>query len=657
MKPATRSLRALYVEDNPLDARLYTRQLEAGGFAVTADVVSTQAEFLNALHARPYDIVLADHGLPGWSGSGALEALLEERADVPLIFVSGTMSDDSAVECVKQGATDYILKDRLARLPHAVERALTEQEAQRNRRRAERSRDFLACLVESSSEAILGVDRDGFILTWNRGAREIFGYSLAEITGQPLATLFAPGAEGDAERAMTALRTGREMGRRETMGARQNGESVHIAVTVSPIGAPGAETGSASAIVQDITAYRQLEEQLRQNQKLESIGRLAGGVAHDFNNLLTVINGYSKLMLNRLDPSDRLYAQTGQIHQAGLQAAALTRQLLAFSRKQVLQPKPLDLNDVVREACQMLTRLVGEDIRVLTDLDLYPTPILADPVQLNQVLMNLSANARDAMPKGGRLTLRTSQREAGPEFAATHPGLAPGPYVVLEVSDTGAGIPPDIQQQIFEPFFTTKGRTEGTGLGLSTVYGIVRQSGGGIWVRSEAGRGATFELYFPRHTDASMPAKPDSLSPGQPVENPRGSGTILVVEDQEHVRRFTSCLLRSSGYHVIEAPDGMKALAAAAQQTGSIDMLVTDVIMPGLSGIDLAAELRRRTDRELPVLFISGYTADMIGRGGVLPPGVTLLEKPFQPDLLLMRVGEALGQTAGTLTPLTSPQP
>jgi PAS domain S-box-containing protein len=641
--PYTRSLRALYVEDNARDAKMYTRSLEAAGFAVSADVVCTREQFVMALRTGEYDIILADHGLPGWSGAGALDALIDERKQIPLIFVSGTVTDEFAVESVKMGATDYVLKDRLARLPHSVERAILERKARQERENAERSRDLLASLVESSYEAIMALDLDGKILTWNRGAARIFGYEPGEIVGRPFAALFSPQRAAEAGAAVETLGKGDTTSRYETQCVRKDGGAIEVAVTISPLREVSGLLSGASAIVQDITHYRLLEEQLRQNQKLESIGRLAGGIAHDFNNLLTVINGYSGLMVSRLQPHDRLYPEASHIARAGKEAAALTRQLLAFSRKQVLQSKPIDLNEVIRDALPMLSRLVGEDIELDNGLLDRPMPVLADPTQINQVLMNLAANARDAMPRGGRLTFRTGEIQLDAAFASAHPGVKPGPHVWLEVIDTGDGMSPEVRERIFEPFFTTKGRLEGTGLGLATVYGIVKQSGGTIWVKSEAGCGTSFNLYFPELAGPWKVQAPEATGAASPA--PRVAATILLVEDQPDVRRFVVTVLEAHGYGVIEASNGNEAIALAGQHGARIDLLLSDVIMPGMSGVELAKQLRARApSRRIPVIFVSGYTLDAIARGGILPADTALLDKPFTPEKLIAKIEEVLKQ-------------
>jgi len=390
--------------------------------------------------------------------------------------------------------------------------------------------------------------------------------------------------------------------------------------------------------VQDITERRSIEEQLLQAQKLDGLGRLAGGVAHDFNNLLTVINGYGDLVLRELKKGDPLQDWVAEIVKAGERAKELTQQLLAFSRKQVSEPRAVNLNGLVAVSVDMLQRLVGEDIQVVTELSPALGLVAADPGHLHQVLMNLAVNARDAMPGGGRLTLSTAHVEVDQSAAAEPLEIAPGPCVLLSVGDTGMGIPEEIRPHIFDPFFTTKPKGEGTGLGLSTVYGIVRQSGGAIAVESEPGHGATFRIYLPQ-TLSPVAAGAEAAVPAGP---PRGSETVLVVEDQEAVRKFTVAVLKSRGYRVLEAPAGPEALLAVERHSGPLHLLLTDVIMPGMTGKELAERLTALRP-ETRVLYMSGYTSDVIAQRGLLSPGVLHIAKPFSPDALGAKVREILG--------------
>jgi signal transduction histidine kinase/DNA-binding NarL/FixJ family response regulator len=402
--------------------------------------------------------------------------------------------------------------------------------------------------------------------------------------------------------------------------------------------ANGKTGGTFEIFMEDVTETRTLELQFRQAQKMEAIGRLAGGIAHDFNNLLMVISGYSEFLLERLGPDPQLRGPAQEISNATQRATSLTRQLLAFSRKQMLAPKVLDLNEVVAENLKMLTRMIGEDI----DLVMVPGPglgaVRADPGQIDQVIMNLAVNARDAMPQGGKLTIETANVTLDENFARTHTPLTPGDYIMIAISDTGIGMDGETQSRIFEPFFTTKG-AKGTGLGLSTVYGIVKQSGGFIFVDSQPQRGTAFRTYFPR-----VDAREEAAAAQDSLSLPRrdhGQETILLVEDETHLRRLARQYLETQGYKILEAEDGAAALQIVDGHQGAIDLLLTDVIMPGMNGRVLATNIAKLLP-DIRVLYMSGYTENAIGHAGTLDAGVNLLQKPFSLPALKDRVREVL---------------
>src|SRR5438094_2270455 len=390
-------------------------------------------------------------------------------------------------------------------------------------------------------------------------------------------------------------------------------------------------------IGRDVTERLGLEQQLRQAQRMEAVGRLAGGIAHDFNNILTAITGHADLLLEDLGHHDPRRADVDEIRRSADRAAGLTRQLLAFSRQQVLQPKVVDLNALVLDMDKLLRRLIGEDVELATVLDPTLGHVTADPGQLEQVIVNLAANARDAMPQGGKLTLETRNIDLDSSYTLEHSLVKPGPYVQLTVSDSGIGMDEETQAHAFEPFFTTKPRGQGTGLGLAMVYGTVKQSGGFIWVYSEPGHGATFKIYLPR---VDTPTEPATLP--APVERPpRGSETVLLAEDEPAVRAIARQALERQGYTVLAAPSGADALALAAQHGATIHLLLTDVVMPGMSGRDPADRLTAQRPG-IRVLYISGYTDNAIVRHGMLEPGLAYLQKPFRPDALVRKVREVL---------------
>jgi PAS domain S-box-containing protein len=395
-------------------------------------------------------------------------------------------------------------------------------------------------------------------------------------------------------------------------------------------------------VAQDISQRHQLEAQLRQAQKMEAVGRLAGGVAHDFNNLLMVIKGHTELLLNALSPSDDVTRKIQQIDRSADRAASLTRQLLAFSRRQVLQPHVMNLNSVVDEMGKLLPRLIGEDIDLVINMAEDLGAVRADASQIEQVIMNLAVNARDAMPSGGRLRIETSNAELDHSYAARHPIIQAGRYVLLAVTDTGTGMDPETQAHIFEPFFTTKEQGKGTGLGLATVYGVVKQSGGFIWVYSELGKGTSFKIYLPR---VDQPAEGTTSSQVFTVE-PRGTETVLLAEDEQDVREVAREFLESGGYTVIEASNGAEALRLAAEHKGRIDLLVTDMVMPGMTGQELAG-LLQKVCSGLAVIYMSGYSEDAAAEAAESDASTRLLTKPFSKNMILRTLREVLSRSRG----------
>ncbi len=499
-----------------------------------------------------------------------------------------------------------------------------------------RSESNFRSLVTNAPYGICRCDSLGVLLDANPALAAMLGYSSAEdISGMHLGSLYV-----DAQQwFQTAdyFHAGKEFNNLSAELARLDGTTMlaRISGRVIPNGRKGP---TFQIFMEDITERRALEQQLRQAQKMEAIGRLAGGIAHDFNNLLMVISGYSEFLLERLGPDLSLRGPAQEIANAAQRATSLTRQLLAFSRKQMLAPKVLDLNEVVTENLKMLTRMIGEDI----DLVMVPTPTIgavrADPGQIDQVIMNLAVNARDAMPEGGKLTIETANVSLDETFARTHAPLEAGEYVMLAIADTGLGMDSETQSRIFEPFFTTKG-AKGTGLGLSTVYGIVKQSGGYIFVDSQPQRGTTFRTYFPR-VDGKDEAAAAQESLGLPRPD-RGQETILLVEDETNLRRLARQYLETQGYKILEAEDGAAALQIVEGHKGPIDLLLTDVVMPGMNGRELALHITAERSA-IRVLYMSGYTENAIGHNGTLDAGINLLQKPFSLPALKDKVREVL---------------
>jgi PAS domain S-box-containing protein len=499
----------------------------------------------------------------------------------------------------------------------------------------------LTALIDSSPAAIVCLDTGGKVTLWNPAAERVFGWAAAEVVGQMYPAV--PDAQKDQFAGVLARVMGGEaIADGEGVRRTKDGRLIDVAFRSAPLyGDDGRQAGMIS-VVTDMTEKLSLEKQLRQSQKMEAIGRLAGGVAHDFNNLLTIINGRARMAASVAGSDGRLRRSLAQIVKAGDRAAALTQQLLAFSRQQVLQPEVLDLNDVVRGVSRMLERLIGEDIAVTVSLAERLRRVKADRTQVEQVIMNFVINARDAMPHGGRLTIETTNIELDEAYAQTHPDARPGRHVMLAVSDTGVGMDAATQAKIFEPFFTTKESGKGTGLGLSMAYGIARQSGGNIAVYSEPGRGSSFKVYLPATDEVAENAPP------APVEAAAGahSGTLLLVEDDPEVRELIREITEVAGYTVLVAPDPLAALETAAQCRDVIHLLLTDVVMPHMDGTELAERLSASRPG-LRVLYVSGYAPSAAVEHGLLKPGTALVHKPFTPDLLLRKVREVLAAGSG----------
>ncbi len=488
------------------------------------------------------------------------------------------------------------------------------------------------------------VDKEGLIIRVNRTELSMLGYTAEEMLGKPVWKFVV---EEEMTRQVIMARIAGNISFHDTFERtyrRKDGTTLPVlAEDRINWGKEEGITGIRSTI-EDISerrraeeALRESEEQLRQWQKVEAIGRLAGGVAHDFNNLLMTIKGCSELLLGAFEASDPRREEVEEIRKAAERATSLTHQLLAFGRRQVLQPETLDLNAVVANMNKMLRRLIGEDIELITGFDPKLWPVKVDRGQIEQVLMNLAVNARDAMLSGGKITIEITNIILDEEYARRHVSVKPGPYVLLAVSDTGCGMDKETQSHLFEPFFTTKEKGRGTGLGLSTVYGIIKQSGGNIWAYSEAGRGSTFKVYLPRSGEIVLADKVISTAPLAPG----GSETILLVEDEEAVRRMVGKILRHNGYTVLEAQDGNEALQICGQHQGSIHLMVTDVVMPQMSGRELAEHLTLLRPG-MRVLYMSGYPDNAIVHHGVLKPGTAFLQKPFNLSALENKVREVL---------------
>lgn len=515
------------------------------------------------------------------------------------------------------------------------------------------TRQQLAALFDASPLAVMAGDVEGRALLWNRAAERLFGWTREEIIGRPI-----PGIPEEAGEAFRDMRkrvlAGEILTGVETTRCRKDGSEFQASVSAAGVRDAEGRTVMTIAMTEDITPRKlaeeerdRLEQQLRQAQKMEAVGRLAGGVAHDFNNLLTAIKGHTALALDLDSSRDDTREALEEIDRSADRAAGLTRQLLAFSRQQVVEPRPIDLNRIVRDMDPMLSRLLGERVRLRMDLEATLDSVLADPGQVEQVLMNLAVNARDALPIGGEITIRTSNAIIDSEMAGRFPyEVRPGDYALMAVTDNGMGMDEPTREQIFEPFFTTKPTGVGTGLGLSTVYGIVKQTGGYIWVDSEPDRGATFLVYWPvtdsRPAPRAEPVRPTTMVP----ERPQLRRTILVAEDEDGVRRLVRKVLERMGHRVLEAASGRDAEDVASAHQGEIHLFFTDIVMPDANGREVADRIRLLRP-DIRVLFMSGYAEAIIAHHGLLEEGIQLLEKPFTPADMARKVQQVLAGSDG----------
>ena len=627
-------LRVLMVEDSEDDALLVLRELRAAGYDLTHERVDTAAALEAALDRHPWDLVIGDYSMPHFSGTAALAMLRQRGLDVPYICVSGTITEELAVAAMKAGAHDYVTKGQLKRLLPAIERELREAQGRATLRATEAS---FATLVEHAPVGIYRSSPEGRFLSVNAAVVRMLGY---ETAAQVLNLDMARDVYADAaERQRLVERdtySDRQYDNVEATWKRRDGRLLTVQLSVRAVRNAAGRVDYYETFVRDVTDQRRLQQQVLQSQKMEAVGRLAGGVAHDFNNLLTVITSYSDLLLEDLAPGDAKRDDLEQVRKAADGAAALTRQLLAFSRQQVVEPRVVSLNTVVEGLQKILRRVIGEDIELTITLAPDLESVRADVGQLEQVLMNLVVNARDAMPTGGRLTVETANVEHDPEYARDREAAAVRRFAMLAVTDTGCGMDEATKARIFEPFFTTKDVGKGTGLGLATVYGIVKQAGGFIWVYSEPGQGTSFKIYLP-----AVDATAEGTTAASTTPAPRGTETVLLVEDAAAVRAVTKQMLERQGYTVLEAPDGEAGLRLAQRHRGVIHLLLTDVVMPRVGGRELAEQLARLRP-DMKVLYASGYTDDSVVRHGILESGTAYLQKPFSPESLARKVRDVL---------------
>ncbi|MEX2283923.1 MAG: response regulator [Gemmatimonadota bacterium] len=635
-----KTLRVLMIEDRGDDALLVIRELtQRGGYRVTSDRVETADTMRAALTQNDWDLVISDYSMPTFNAPAALALLRASGLDIPFIIVSGTVGEEVAVHALKAGAHDFLSKANLSRLVPAVERELREAASRRERRNAEdrlrESTSAMAALFGASPLAIIVIDGRGNVQRWNPAAERTFGWSASEVIGKPVP--FVPeSTQGDYRNRLGRVMAGEPIFAEEVERAHKDGRPLRLTISAAPLRDAQDQVSGVMMILADVTEQRRLEEQFRQAQKMEAVGRLAGGIAHDVNNVLTAITGYSTLLLADLAESDHRRGDIQEILNAAERAGSFTRQLLAFSRKQVVQPTVLDLNSLSTELEKLLRRVVTENIELVLELDPALPPVLADRGQIEQILINLVVNARDAMPKGGTISIRTC-RLSLPDGKPENELLPAGDWVTLELADTGVGIPPEYMERMFEPFFTTKEVGKGTGLGLSTVYGIVKQAGGHIRVTSEVGRGSTFRIFLAPTTQIETPVRPAPVEARAAVDH----AYILVVEDDAAIRSVIRRTLERANYRVETVERPSAALKLLSRNPG-IDFLLTDLMLPEMTGLELLDKVRELRPH-LKALFISGYTeADVSGH-----PETPLLEKPFTPWDLLRKLREVMATDVG----------
>jgi two-component system, cell cycle sensor histidine kinase and response regulator CckA len=659
-------IHVLLVEDNAFDARLVKGMLEHSDSCIfILKHASTLKEGLDSLAPDSlYQVILLDLGLPDGIGLEPLRRIMPLAKEASVVVITALQDEELGIAAIREGAHDYLIKGQVEGrhlrriLRYAVERHKMQGELSaeivrraRAQQALEHSEERYRLLLETAPMGIVITDQQGRVVQANAEMLRMFGYEKEELIGETIEILLP-----ERFRCSHKLhRSGymqepqsRPMGvGMELLATRKDGTEFTVEVSLGPL--LTREGALVSSTIVDITARKQMEQQLRLSQRMEAIGKLAGGVAHDFNNLLTVILGSADVALGTLSPESPARRKLELIRLAGSSAADLTRQLLAFSRQQMLQPRVLELKEIVNRARNLLARLIGDDISLTVSVEPSLGCICADPGQIEQVLLNLAVNARDAMPKGGRLSIEARNTVLDESYKQEHQQVIPGQYVMIAVEDSGSGMDRKTQARIFDPFFTTKELGKGTGLGLATVYGIVKQSGGYIWVYSEVGRGTAFKVYLPRVEPAGQ-----SLAPKESAASSvQGSETILLAEDSESLREMARDYLESIGYTVIEAASGKDALQRARDFEGPIHLLLTDVVMAEMGGPELAEQLLALRPG-VKVVFTSGYTNDAIARQGVLEPGVVFIQKPYRPKALARRIREVLTEPS---TKVSNPTP
>ena len=660
-EPGASPLRVLLVEDDPDDVLLCRDAIAHSNLNCRLAVAGTLSEAAACLERDGADVALVDLSLPDAEQLEAVTALAQRFTELPIVVLTGLPDEETATRALHAGAEDYLVKgpgsrdsiDRAVR--YAIERKRGEQTrrakdaAEAARTRAERSARELERnyrqLFDCSPYPMYVLDTDTFVfLEINDAAAAFYGYPRHALLGQNVTRLCLADDVAALTDAIATAATAQRWG--PLRQVKHDGTVVEVTVTSHLLSFDGRD--ARCMVIEDVTEREQLERRLRQSQRLESLGQLAGGVAHDFNNLLGIILGYATMCAQEVEESvqtdPRLRAlrdDLSQILQAGDRAANLTRQLLSFARAEIAQTQVIDLNAIVAGVDQLLRRTIGEDIRINIHLSSQSWPIKADPGQIEQVLLNLVVNARDAMPAGGVLTVATEPITVDEPAAVYHSDTRAGRYMRLRVTDTGTGMSQATIDRAFEPFFTTKPKGHGTGLGLATIYGIVTQADGHVHINSQPGAGTTITALFPATHETADNAEPQPPEPTDAWQTAHHHETILLAEDEDSLRLLTERILIRHGYTVIAASNGAEAIEAAQQHPGSIDLLLTDVVMPHMNGHDLATHLNA-THPTLPVIYMSGYAEPLLAARTTLPAGVTLLSKPIVEQHILAAIRRAL---------------
>jgi two-component system cell cycle sensor histidine kinase/response regulator CckA len=628
-------VRVLYLEALLPDFDICLRALESSAMNVVADHVKTQGEFRRQLEQSTYDVVLANYRIPEWTGLAAFKLLRSLHLDTPFVLVTESLGDELAVECIKQGISDYILKDNLVRLPTAVRHAIQRKEADGALRWSE---EEFRSLVNHALVGIYraSVNEDRFLAV-NPALVKMLGYASAdEVLKLSLSRDVYLNVDGRRKSLDIKSAEGSYIGL-EVEWKQKSGRPLTVKISGRRIHNAQNEGVVYEIVAEDITLAKSLEQQLWQAQKLEAVGRLAAGVAHDFNNLLTVVNSCAELALfYTVDARVRRYSE--QIIAAVTKASLVTRQLLTFSRKQVFDSKVLDLNALLRDFVTFMPHIVGENVEINLIAASAPVLVEIDKGQTEQVIMNLVVNARDAMPNGGKLVIETANVDCAAGNAHLHPEVPQGRYVTLAISDTGTGMDKETQDRIFEPYFTTKEAGKGTGLGLATVFGIVKQAGGFLAVDSRINEGTTFRIYFPRVEE--LPVAPEQVLKVEEV--PRGTETILLVEDEAGLRTITKEFLESIGYTVLASGNGAEALAVTLMHQGPIHLILTDLVMPGIRGPEIALRFKKSHPTG-KVIVMSGYS-DPSRHADELASDTVFLEKPFNVVTLAQQLRKVLDE-------------